>query len=91
MNEKNKKAVSLRYDEEKDYAPVVSASGKGYVADEIIKLAKEHHVPIIEDASLVELLAELNVNEYIPDDLFQVVAEVFAFIYHADKQYTIKK
>lgn len=86
MNEKQKKAVSLRYHQDKDHAPVVSAAGKGYVADEILEIAKEHNIPILEDTSLVELLAELNVNEQIPEELYQVVAEVFAFIYQADKQ-----
>lgn len=40
---------------------------------------------MLEDASLVELLAELNINETIPEELYQAVAEVFAFIYQADK------
>lgn len=91
MNEKRKKAVSLRYDQEKDFAPFVSASGKGYVAEEIIKLAEEHEIPIIEDPSLVELLAQLDVNEYIPGDLYEVVAEIFAFIYEVDKNYSDRK
>jgi flagellar biosynthesis protein len=61
--EKHKKAVSLRYDQDRDQAPVVSAAGKGLVAEEIIKRADEHQIPIVEDASLDALLAELNINE----------------------------
>lgn len=84
MNKRNK-AAALRYDQEKA-APVVSASGKGLVADEIINRAKDNDVPIMEDASLTELLSELNINEEIPEELFQAVAEVFAFIYNTDKK-----
>lgn len=69
-----------------DDAPRVMASGKGFVAEEIIERAEAHDIPILEDPSLVEVLAELNINEQIPEELFQVVSEVFAFIYRADKQ-----
>ena len=86
MMESQRKAVSLRYNKDKDSAPFVSAAGKGYIAEEIIKLADQHDIPVVEDSSLVELLAELNLNEYIPEELYQVVAEVFAFIYETDKQ-----
>ncbi|MCF3942448.1 EscU/YscU/HrcU family type III secretion system export apparatus switch protein [Oceanobacillus alkalisoli] len=90
MNEKRRKAASLSYNLDKHQAPIVSAAGKGYVAEDIIKLAKEHNVPIVEDESLAELLTELNVNEAIPEELYQVVAEVFAFIYEADRKYADK-
>ena len=86
MNEKRRKAATLRYDLDRDNAPIVSAAGKGYVAEEIIKLAEDNNIPIIEDSTLVEILAELNINEHIPEELYQVVAEVFAFIYQTDKK-----
>ncbi|MBP2077640.1 EscU/YscU/HrcU family type III secretion system export apparatus switch protein [Oceanobacillus polygoni] len=86
MTEGRKKAAALRYDQGKDFAPKVTATGKGLVAEEILQKAKENNVPILEDASLVELLAALNINETIPEELFQAVAEVFAFVYRADKQ-----
>jgi len=86
MKEKRNKAAALRYDLEKDAAPMITATGKGLVAEEIIKRASENNVPILKDASLIELLAELNINETIPPELYHAVAEVFAFVYHADKQ-----
>src|SRR5699024_1940741 len=81
-----KKAVALRYDKEQGMAPKVVASGKGLSAESIIKRAKENNIPIQEDPTLVELLAELNINETIPEELFQAVAEVFAFISRSDKR-----
>lgn len=86
MNEKPRRAASLRYNQDQDFAPVVSAAGKGYIAEEIIKVAKNNNIPIVEDTSLAEILAELNINEYIPEELYQLVAEVFAFIYQTDKK-----
>ncbi|MFC4023167.1 EscU/YscU/HrcU family type III secretion system export apparatus switch protein [Oceanobacillus longus] len=90
MTEKRNKAAALRYDQKKNPVPTVTAQGKGLVADEIIKKARENEVPILEDASLVELLSELNINETIPEELYQAVAEVFSFIYHADKKMKLR-
>ncbi|HLR43088.1 MAG TPA: EscU/YscU/HrcU family type III secretion system export apparatus switch protein [Pseudogracilibacillus sp.] len=80
-----KKAAALSYDQMKDISPKVSALGQGIVAENIIDIAKENDIPILEDASLVEILSTLNVNDAIPDELFEAVAEVFAFVYHLDK------
>lgn len=86
MRQKRHKAAALRYHQDKDLAPKVTATGKGLVADEILKRAAENNVPVIQDESLVEILAELNINETIPDELYMAVAEVFAFVYQADQE-----
>lgn len=87
MNDENKKreAIALQYNSEVHTAPKVIAKGKGFVAEEIITEAMKHKVPIQEDESLVELLSQLQLNETIPDQLYEAVAEVFAFIYRIDK------
>lgn len=87
MSERRKKAVTLSYDQMKDISPKVSALGSGKVAEHIIELASEHDIPIVQDQSLVEILAQLEINETIPPELFEIVAEVFAFIYHLDEEY----
>ena len=88
MNNKRKKAVALSYDPETNeaYAPIVKAIGKGDVAENILSQAKKYDVPVLEDPSLVELLAELNINDVIPAELYEAVAEVFAFIYSLDQK-----
>lgn len=91
QDEKRKEAVALNYDEKQMNAPTVVAKGKGLIADKILAEAKAHDVPIQEDPSLVELLGKLNINDRIPDELYQAVAEVFAFIYQADKQASKKR
>ncbi|WP_088041240.1 EscU/YscU/HrcU family type III secretion system export apparatus switch protein [Bacillus sp. EAC] len=83
---KRKDAIALKYDLESDAAPKIVAKGKGLIADEIVSKAKEFGVPIQEDPSLIEVLSKLDINQSIPEDLYGVVAELFAFIYRADKQ-----
>jgi len=84
--EKRREAVALNYDAEAEQAPKVVAKGKGDVAANIIEKAKDNAVPIQEDPTLVNLLGELDINETIPEELYQAVAEVFAFVYNIDKQ-----
>ncbi|KQL35499.1 EscU/YscU/HrcU family type III secretion system export apparatus switch protein [Psychrobacillus sp. FJAT-21963] len=81
-----KEAVALGYKPGIIDAPTIIAKGKGKIADNILMKAKEHNVPIQEDRSLVELLGQLDINQSIPDELYQAVAEVFAFIYRIDQE-----
>ncbi|HAQ07731.1 MAG TPA: hypothetical protein DCR24_09500 [Bacillus bacterium] len=85
-NHSRKTAVALGYNAGSQDAPKVMAKGKGLVAEQIIEKAKENEVPIQEDPSLIEVLSQLEINERIPEELYQAVAEVFSFIYHLDKQ-----
>lgn len=84
--ERRKEAVALKYDVETTTAPVVVARGKGQIADNILQKAKDHDVPIQEDPTLVQLLGELDINDSIPENLYNAVAEVFAFVYNVDKE-----
>lgn len=85
MNDNRKEAVALSFDPSQGDAPKVLAKGKGIVADSILKKAAENDIPIQEDPNLVQLLGQLDLNESIPEELYQAVAEVFAFIYQLDK------
>jgi flagellar biosynthesis protein len=83
---KRKQAIALQYEAERQHAPKIVAKGKGLIAENILEKAKEHDVPIQEDRNLVELLGNLDINESIPEELYQAVAEVFAFLYRVDKE-----
>lgn len=89
--EVRKEAIALSYNQAKQDAPRIIAKGKGLIAEEILERATEKNIPIHEDGSLVELLGKLNINEQIPEDLYQAVAEVFAFIYKTDQAASRKK
>lgn len=77
----DKKAVALRYDSKRENAPKVVGKGKGKIAENIIKLANKHDIPIKKDEDLVELLSKVDIDKEIPPNLYKAVAEVFSFLY----------
>jgi flagellar biosynthesis protein len=82
----NHKAVAITYDQETDQAPRVVAKGQGYLAQKIEELAREARVPVKEDRTLVEYLSALDLQQEIPPFLYEVVAEVLAFVYRLDRK-----
>ncbi|MDE5992468.1 MAG: EscU/YscU/HrcU family type III secretion system export apparatus switch protein [Oscillospiraceae bacterium] len=76
-NKPSNSAVALRYNPDKDYTPIVVASGHGHVAEKIINLADENGVPVYRDDSATALLTMLNVGQGIPPDLYQLVAGIY--------------
>lgn len=83
MQEK-KTVVALEY-ETGEKAPKVVASGRGYLADKIVEVAKESDVPVHKDAKLARSLSVLDIGEYIPPELYSVVAEVLVFVDNMDR------
>ena len=79
--EKEQKAVALKYDKEKHPAPKITASAKGKLAEQMLKIAEEHNIEIHEDASLVEILSVLEIDSFIPLDAYAAVAEILSYIY----------
>jgi flagellar biosynthesis protein len=78
-------AVALRYDADKDKAPLVIASGRGLMADEILRIAEENKIPLYEDPELAKLLAKLELDTEVPPELYVLVAEVLFFVYKLDR------
>jgi flagellar biosynthesis protein len=72
-------AVALHYD--KKSAPRVTAKGKGKVAEQILKIAEQHDIPLQTDPELVRLLGTIPLGSEIPPELYKAVAEVIAFAY----------
>lgn len=72
--------VALRYDPDNDNAPVVVASGSGYVARKILEVAQQQDIPVVEDEALMGALRQLRLGAEIPPALFEVVAEVLLFV-----------
>ena len=75
----NKKAVALRYDVDKNIAPVIVASGMGHVTEKIIEIAGENKVPIYEDTSLTTILTQLELGSEIPEELYKAVVDIYVF------------
>ncbi|MCI8502237.1 MAG: type III secretion protein [Dorea sp.] len=75
----NKKAVALSYDENKNAAPIIVASGMGYVAEKMVEVARESGVPIYEDNSLATMLTQLNLGAEIPTELYQAIIDIYVY------------
>lgn len=84
---RTKSAVSLQYDSLTSAAPKVTAKGKGQVAENIIALAHEHNIPVQQDPDLIEVLSQVDVDQEIPPAVYQVVAELLAFVYKMNNDY----
>ena len=74
-----KKAVALKYDPQKNGAPVVVASGMGYLAERISEAAMEAGVPVYEDDSLATLLTQLELGAAIPEELYQAIVDIYIY------------
>lgn len=77
-------AIAIQYDGAKMEAPRVIAKGADYVAMRIRQVAEEHDVPLMENKPLARALySQVEIGESIPQQWFQAVAEVLAFVYKA--------
>ncbi len=77
--EDERRAVALQYDGKN--APAVTASGSGELARTLIDIAREHGIPLFENEPLLNLLADMDVGEEIPETLYLCIAQVIAFAY----------
>ena len=76
--------MALQYDRQTMRAPKVVAKGRGILAERLIAMARENHIPVVEDKLLVEALDQLNLNQEIPGELYQVVAGILVAVYKAE-------
>lgn len=88
---RNRAAVALRYDPDQDYAPVVLAKGKGYIAEAILELARQAGIPTIEEPDILRLLQGVEIRQYIPPEAYTLVAEIIAFIMSLDERARVSK
>ena len=76
-------AVALRYDSTNMTAPTVVAKGAGLIAQRIKEIARENGVPIVENKPLAqELYKSVEINQTVPENLFQAIAEILAYVYN---------
>lgn len=85
MPRATRRAVALQYGAD-DSAPVVVASGMGYLAERIVDVAQENGVPVYEDDSLATVLTQLNLGQEIPPELYQAIVEIYVYFLNFDVQ-----
>lgn len=79
------KAAAVRYIEGLP-APFLVAKGRGELAGKIRKIAEEHNVIIHHDADLADEMYRLDPGDWIPEELFETVAQLLAFVYNAQRE-----
>ncbi|HBY20212.1 MAG: hypothetical protein A2Y24_00150 [Clostridiales bacterium GWE2_32_10] len=79
-----KKVAAISYDKD-DIAPKVVAKGQGHVAENILKKSEEHDIPVVKDERLMKMMDNIDIGDYIPEELYEVVAEVLAFVVRLDE------
>lgn len=84
-NNQGRKAVALQY-ENGSPAPVVVASGMGYMAEKIVEVATENGVPVYEDTSLATMLAQLKLGQPIPESLYQFIVDIYVYFLQFDPE-----
>jgi len=77
---KKKKAVALKYRNNED-APRIVAKGERSLAELILKIAGENGIPIEKNEWLAQTLMQFDVGDYIPEEVYEVVARLLAFVY----------
>ncbi|WP_020612774.1 EscU/YscU/HrcU family type III secretion system export apparatus switch protein [Sediminispirochaeta bajacaliforniensis] len=75
------KAIALAYDRDTYSAPRITAKGSGEAAKRLLALAKKHGVPVMGDEELVQRLYLFDLEAVIPEDLYEVVAEIYSFVW----------
>lgn len=76
-------AVAIKYDKDVRPAPIVIAKGQDYLAMKIKEIAKDNSIEIVENKPLARMLyANVDVDEMVPPELYEAVAEVLAYVYH---------
>ena len=80
-------AVALRYQPDRDPAPIVLAKGQDELAARIVRTAEEHKVAVVENVPLARALyASTDLNQVIPPELYNAVAEVLVYLYRMDQK-----
>ncbi len=79
-------ACALKYNAEEMSSPMLIAKGTELIAKKIIDIAKEHNVPVIENAPVARALFKMvELNHMIPPELYKAIAEILIFVYNMKK------
>jgi flagellar biosynthesis protein len=77
--------VAIALEEQRDgAAPVVVASGRGTLAEQILNIAFANGVKVRQDADLVQILAAIDIDSPIPTEAYAAVAEILSYVYRAN-------
>jgi len=85
-------AVALKYNQSKMKAPLVLAKGERKVAEEIRRIAEAHEISVIQNEPLARsIYRTTRVNQEVPPELYQAIAEVLAYVYKIKRDRATRK
>lgn len=80
-------ACAVKYDQTEMECPVLTAKGTELFAKKIIQIAEENNIPVIDNAPVARALYRIvDVNQYIPPELYKAIAEILIFVYNLKKK-----
>lgn len=79
-------AIALDDGAQNGKIPKITAAGRGKIAEQILQIAEENGIRVREDATLTEMLAQIELDSPIPSEAFMAVAEILAYVYRANGQ-----
>lgn len=77
--EQMKRAIALQYPEGAE-APFIALNVRGAIAEKVLRIAQEKNIPVERNAVLAQTLSMCQVGSYIPEETYEVLAKIFAFI-----------
>ena len=81
------KTIAVALESQDDNTPAkITASGRGFLAEQILQVAFSNDVKVREDADLVQILAAIDIDSDIPTEAFAAVAEILSYVYQANAQ-----
>ncbi len=80
-----KKTVALKYNDDLP-APLVISKGERRLAEKILRIAKKNDIAVVEMPELLENLYELSIGSVIPEDLYEIVADILLFVYNIQEK-----
>ncbi len=72
-------ALAIKYNKELP-APFIQAKGRGFLADRLLDIANKYNIPVVKDNLLSETLYMMEPGEYIPEEVYDIVAQILVFI-----------
>jgi flagellar biosynthesis protein len=77
-------AVALKDGSGEGEIPIITAAGRGKIAEQILRIAHEQGIKVRTDADLAEILAKIELESPIPSEAFMAVAEILSYVYRAN-------
>lgn len=85
-------SIAIRYERDLDSAPIVIAKGADFLAMKIREIAKEKDIPVIENKPLARMIyKEVDVDQEVPAEMYQAIAEVLVAVYKIKNRYKRNK